>query len=221
MNKQHVLVLHVPEVLRHREGRERHAKPHAGRLVHLAVDEGGLVDDAGLLHLEPEVGALTGALADAGEDRHAAVLLGDAVDHLLDEHGLADAGTAEEADLAALHVGLEQVDDLDARLEHLPARLEGVEVGGGAVDLPPGVGLAHLAGVEPLADDVEDVAEHGVADGNGDARAGVGDDRPPGEAVGRLEADAAHPALADLLGDLGGDEDLGTVDDEARPGRRC
>ena len=91
----------------------------AGRLVHLAVDEGGLVDDAGLLHLEPHVGALAGALADAGEHRDAAVLLGHPVDHLLDDDGLAHAGPAEEADLAALHVGLEQVDDLDAGLEHL------------------------------------------------------------------------------------------------------
>jgi hypothetical protein len=40
--------------------------------------------------------------------------LGDVVDQLLDEHGLADAGAAEQADLAALGVGREEVDDLDA-----------------------------------------------------------------------------------------------------------
>ena len=84
---------------------ERDAQPHAGRLVHLAVDERGLVDDARLLHLEPEVGALSGALADAGEHRDATVLGRDPVDHLLDEHRLADAGAAEQADLAALDVG--------------------------------------------------------------------------------------------------------------------
>jgi hypothetical protein len=33
--------------------------------------------------------------------------------------GLADAGAAEQADLAALRVRLEQIDDLDAGLEHL------------------------------------------------------------------------------------------------------
>ena len=158
MNKQHVLVLHVPEVLGHRQRRERHAKAHARRLVHLAVDEGGLGDDAGLLHLEPEVGALTGTLADAGEDGHAAVLLRDAVDHLLDEDRLADTRPPEQADLAALDVGLEQVDDLDPGLEHLATRLEGVEVRRRAVDLPPCVRLAHLARIEPLSDDVEDVA---------------------------------------------------------------
>ena len=75
--QQHVLVLHVAEVLGHRERRERDPQAHARRLVHLAVDERGLVDDARLLHLEPEVGALTGALADAGEHRHTTVLGGD------------------------------------------------------------------------------------------------------------------------------------------------
>ena len=61
-----------------------------------------------------EVVALAGALADAGEDRIAAMRLGDVVDQLLDDDRLADAGAAEEADLAAAGVGREQVDDLDA-----------------------------------------------------------------------------------------------------------
>ncbi len=61
-----------------------------------------------------EVVALAGALADAGEHRGAAMALGDVVDQLLDQHGLADAGAAEQADLAALGVGGEEVDDLDA-----------------------------------------------------------------------------------------------------------
>ena len=40
----------------------------------------------------------------------------------MDEHGLADAGAAEQADLAALAVRGEQVDDLDAGLEDLDLR---------------------------------------------------------------------------------------------------
>ena len=64
----------VAEVLGHGERRERDAQTRAGRLVHLAEDHDGLVDDPlagvadlGLLHFEPEIVALTGALADAGE----------------------------------------------------------------------------------------------------------------------------------------------------------
>ena len=51
---------------------------------------------------------------------------GDVVDQLLNQNGLADAGAAEQTDLAALGVGADQVNDLDAGLENfrggLPAR---------------------------------------------------------------------------------------------------
>src|SRR3712207_9000717 len=53
-------------------------------------DEHRLVDDARLLHLEPEVVALARALADAAERGQAAVLLGEVVDQLLDEDRLAE-----------------------------------------------------------------------------------------------------------------------------------
>ena len=66
-----------------------------------------------------QVVALAGALAHAREDGVAAVLLGDVADELLDDDGLADAGAAEDADLAALREGADEVDDLDAGLEDL------------------------------------------------------------------------------------------------------
>ena len=133
--QQHVLAL-LAEVLRHRQAGQRDAHARAGRLVHLAEDEHRLVDDARLLHLEPEVVALARALAHAAERRQAAVLLGEVVDQLLDEHRLADAGAAEQADLAALGVGREQVDDLDAGLEHLGRRRQVLDVRRVAVDRP-------------------------------------------------------------------------------------
>ena len=185
-----------------------------GRLVHLAEHQGGLLDDAGLLHLDEQVGALTGALAHAGEHRHAAVLGGDPVDHLLDEHGLAHAGAAEQADLAAGQVRGEQVDDLDAGREHLGLGLERVERRRLAVDVPP-LGDAvedSLPAVERLADDVPDVAQGDVAHRHADAAAGVAHRGAPGEAVGRLERDDPHPAVADLLGHLAGDQDLDAVE---------
>ena len=49
------------------------------------------------------------------------------------------------------------------------------------------------------------MAEHGVAHRDRDAPAEVAHRRAPDEAVGRLQADAAHPAVADLLGHLGRD----------------
>ena len=47
------------------------------------------------------------------------MLLGDVPDQLLDDDRLADAGAAEDPDLAALLERADQVDDLEAGLEDL------------------------------------------------------------------------------------------------------
>ena len=142
-----------------------------------------------------QVVALAGALPHPGEDRHAAVLLRLAADHLLDDDGLADAGAAEHPDLAALHVRLEQVDHLDAGLEHHALRLELVERRAVAVDRPAvgGVDLVHRR-VERLAEHVVDVAEHALAHGHADRRAGVAHRGAAHEAVGGLQGDRPHLA---------------------------
>jgi peptide chain release factor 1 len=160
--------------------------------------------DAGLLHLRDEVVALTGALADTGEHRHTTVVAGHAGDHLLDEHRLADAGATEQADLAALHVRGEQVDDLDAGLEHLGLGLELVERRRLAVDAPAlgdVEGLALLE-VEAVTRGVEDVPERHVANGHRDRATGVMDGRAADQAVGGLQGDGADHVVADVLGDL-------------------
>ena len=77
------------------------------------------------------------------------------------------------------------------------------------MDLPAVVdaGELVLGDVERLADHVEHVAEHAVADRHRDAVAEVAHDRAALQAVGRLQADGPHAAVADLLRDLGGDGD--------------
>jgi len=204
--EEHVLLLDVTEVLRHGEGRQGHAQAGARRLVHLAEDERGLVDDAGLGHLEEEVIALTGALAHSSEDRDAAEVLGHAVDHLLDEDGLAHACTAEEADLAALDVGGEQVDDLDAGGEDLGLGLELVEGRSGAVNAPALLDVERgLVDVERLAEGVPHVTLGDLAHGHRDGAAGVAHRRTADEAVGGLHGDGAHHVVADVLGHLEGE----------------
>ena len=208
--EQHVLVLLVAEVLRHRQRRQAH--PHAGarRLVHLPEHQRGVVDDARLGHLGDEVVALAGALAHAGEHRGATEVLGDAGDHLLDEHRLAHAGAAEQADLAALDVRGEQVDDLDAGLQHLGLALELVERRRLAVDAPPLAGQLELRVVEALAERVEHVPLDLVADRYRDRPAGVGDLLPADQAVRRLHRDRPDQVVAQVLGDLQGQR-LATV----------
>ena len=135
--EQHVLAL-VAEMLGDGQAGEADAGARAGRLVHLAEHQRAFRFDArigivrvgvdlGFDELVIEVVAFAGALADAGEHRIAAVRLRDVVDQFLNQHGLADAGAAEQADLAALGVGREQVDDLDAGDENFRfGRLVGI-----------------------------------------------------------------------------------------------
>ena len=134
-----------------------------GGLVHLTVNQAGLVDNARLAHLEVQVGALTGTLANAGEHRSAAVLLCEVVDELLDKHRLTHAGAAEQAGLAAADIGLEQVDSLDAGLEDLSLCRELVKRRCGMVNRVVGVDLGHLLAVNRLAHDVPDATERALA----------------------------------------------------------
>jgi hypothetical protein len=206
--EDHVLALFVAEVLGDREGREGHAGARAGGLVHLPEHERRLRDDGRarvelrLAHLEEEVVALAGALADAREAGHAAVRLRDVVDELQDEDGLADAGAAEEADLAALAVRGEQVDHLDARLEDLDLRRLVDELRGRPVDRQRLLRVDRAGLVDGRADDVEDAAEHLLADGHHDRGARVLHLHAADEAVGGVHRDGAHARLAQVLRDL-------------------
>ena len=132
------------------------------------------------------------------------MLGGDVADQLLDEDGLAHAGAAEQADLAALHVRREEIDDLDAGLEDLDARNQVLEVRRVAVDRPALAALDVLAlAVDHGAEDVEDPAQRRVAHRDRDRRARVHDVDAAGEPVGRVHGDGAHAVVAEMLLDLG------------------
>ena len=106
--KEHVLILFVAEIFRHRESRKRHAQTRARRLVHLAKNQRHLrfaevllVDDARLAHFLVKVVALARALAHARKHGDAAMQFGDVVDQFHDHDRLADARATERANLAA------------------------------------------------------------------------------------------------------------------------
>jgi hypothetical protein len=155
--------------------------------------------------------ALTGALADAAEGREALVLLGDRADQLLDQNGLADAGAAEQADLAALRVGSQQVNNLDARLEHLLGGSEVLDLGGAAMDGPALLDLDVAALVDRLAEQVEDAAEGGLADRDRDRAARVDHLVATAQAVGGVHGDGAHAVVAEVLLHLADQVELGAA----------
>src|SRR5665647_310569 len=194
--EQHVLAAHLAEVLRHGEAGQADAQTRAWRLVHLAEDERRLVDDPRLLHLEPQVVALAGALADSAEHGEAAVLRGDVADELLHDHGLAHAGAAEEADLAAPHVRCDEVDDLDAGLEDLVSRVERLEIRSRPVDRPALDIDKLFAVVDGVADHVDEAAERLLAHRHRHGDAGVDDFDAAREAVGGVHGDDKVRAVA-------------------------
>ena len=165
----------LAEVLGHGQAGLRDAHTGSGGLVHLAKDQRSLVQNTGSVHLTPKVAALAGALAHAGEDGVAAVLGGDVVDQLLDQDGLADTGTAEQADLAALGVGSQQVDDLDAGLQDLGCRFLLSKAGSLAVDGPMGQLVHRALAVDGAAQRVEHAAQRAFAHRGVQAMAGGGD----------------------------------------------
>ena len=197
-------MLNIAEVFRHRQPRQGDAQTRPRRLIHLTKHQRCLIENAGLVHFVNEVIALTGTLAHTGEDRDAPVVLGDALNHLLDEDRLTDARTTEEADLTALNVGGKKVDDLDARLEHLRAGLKLIECRGLAVNRPT---LGDLEGlslgeVEGFAGHVEDVALRYITDGNRDRGTRIGHLRAADESIRRLQSDGPDEIASKVLGNL-------------------
>ena len=87
----------------------------------MVVERVAVLDNLRFDHFAEQVVALAGAFADTGKYRIAVRTDRHVVDQLHDQNRLAHAGTAEQADLAATEKGLDEVNDLDARLEHFEA----------------------------------------------------------------------------------------------------
>ena len=102
------------------------------------------------------------------------------------------------------HVRGEQVDDLDAGLQHLGLALELVERRRLAVDAPQLAGDLQVGLVEAVAERVEHVALDLVADRDRDRAAEVGDLLAADQAVGGLHRDGPDQVVAQVLGDLEG-----------------
>jgi hypothetical protein len=73
--RKDLILADVAEVFGHRQGGQCHTESATRRVAHLAKDQDGVGDDAGLLHLVPEVVALAGPFTDTREDRDPRMLL--------------------------------------------------------------------------------------------------------------------------------------------------
>src|SRR5205085_1678585 len=143
----------------------------------------------GFLHFQPQIGAFASPFADAGEDRIAAVLLGDTRDEFLDDDGFAEARAPEKAGLSAAKERRQQIDDLDASFEDFGLGGEIDEIGRLAMDGAAGLDIDGAAIVDGVAKKIENAAESFLADWDCNGSAGVGDIHSAAQAVRGAEGD--------------------------------
>ncbi len=150
-------------------------------------------------HLVVKVVPFTGPFADTGKDRETAVSHGDVVDQFHDQNRLADASAAEQADLTALGVGGQQVNNLNAGLQNF--RFRGL-VGKGrgvTMDGEQGIGLDGADVVLRVAHHIHDASQGLVANRDFDGGAGIDHFLATNQTVGTLHGDGAYRALSKML----------------------
>ena len=125
------------------------------------------------------------------------------MDELGDQHRLAHAGAAEETDLAALDVRGQQVDDLDAGLEHLVGRLQGVEARRRPMDWPSLYFAQIRTVIDDLAQHVDKAAKRRRAYRHGHRLPRVFDLDATGKPVGAVHGHGAYLVVAQVLLHLG------------------
>ena len=124
------------------------------------------------------------------------------IDKLLNQNGLADTGTAEQTDLAALGVGADQVNDLDAGLENFSGRLLLIKGRGRTMNGPVLRILGSRLLINGITEQVEYAAETLVTNGDLDGLTGVDRIRTANKAVCGGHRNAADHIVTDVLGNL-------------------
>ena len=102
----------VSEVLRHRECGETDSQTDTWRLVHLAIDQDGVLQNPRFDHLTVHLSAFARSLSDSSEDGITLVNRGDRSDKLLNDDGFPHSRAAKNAGLPPFGEGGDQVNNL-------------------------------------------------------------------------------------------------------------
>ena len=150
----------------------------------------------------PEVVPFTGPLPHAGKDGKTAMLLGNIIDQLHDEHGLADSGAAEEADLAATNIRSQEIYDLDPRDKGFDLGRLIREGGGRTMDFVLFLGADRSHFVHRFSDDVHDTSQRLATHRHDDLSAGVFYCLTTNKAVGGVHGDGPNDIFTEMLRDF-------------------
>ncbi len=93
--QENVSMLVIAEILGHRQRHISHPEPAARRLIHLAVDHHHILKNASCFHGAVELFAFAAAFSDPAENAHSFLMPDHVVDHLREQHRLANTRAAE------------------------------------------------------------------------------------------------------------------------------
>ena len=127
------------------------------------------------------------------------LLLGNVVDQFLNQHRLAHAGAAEQTDFTTFTIRFEQVNHLDARVEHLLHRRQVLELRRLAVDRVSALAVQFLHAVDGVAHHVHQAAFDLVAHRHGNRATQRAHFHAPLQAIRTIHGHGTHRVLADVL----------------------
>jgi hypothetical protein len=168
------------------------AEATAGRLIHLAENHHHVRQHACGSHFAIKLLTFARALADATENAHPVMMPDHVVNHLGEQHGLADPRAAKQPGFSPPLERRKDVDDLDARFEHLRLRHAARERRRRAVNRPPLHVLQFAAAVDRIAEDVEHPRQRAFAHWRVQRPAGFFHHRAARQPLGRRQCNAAH-----------------------------
>ena len=124
---------------------------------------------------------------------------GNVIDELHDEHGLAYTGTAEQTDLTALAVRLEEVDHLYTCIKYLGTDREVVKLRGRLMYGSEILAVESRQTVNGITYDIEQTAFHLLAGGDSYRTLEIVYAGSALQSVGTLHGHTAHGLLTDML----------------------
>ena len=197
-------MLNIAEVLRHGQARQSHTHTDSWRLIHLTKDQCGVLKNTHFFHLKEQVRTLTGTFAHTGKHRGTGEFASDTGDHFLDQHRLAHTSATEQADLSALHVRGEQVNDLNTGFQNLGLTFKLVKRWRVAVDAPLLTVTAETRFVKAVTQCVEHVPLHNVPNRDGNRFAAVNNLGTTDKTVGWCHGNGTNQVIAEVLCHLKG-----------------
>ena len=201
-----VLSFLVTEVFGDRKSSQRNTSTGSRGFIHLTKDKRDLgftikLNDFGFLHFVVKIVSFTSTLAHSGEDGETTMCLGNVVlygpvsintsirprfsyNQLLNEHGLPDTCTAEQADLPSTSVRRQKIDDFDSGNKHLGTGSLVDELWRISMDRAPLRPLDRASLVDRVAGDVHDTTKGARADRNHNRATSIGRNGSTDETLG-------------------------------------